>query len=296
MIALFKDRGIDAIHDVEAAVQLLEDVRVRAEFAVKLKQFLTTLELVLPRPEALPFVRDSEVLSEIYTKARQRYREGLPQLDKSVGRKVQLLIDQHIVSLGIDRRIPPISITDAKFADHVGKQVSDRAKASEMEHAIRHHIKKKFDEDPVHYQALSVRLEELLAKFGENWDQLVLVLQDFVAEVAKGRTKDDDTGLDPLLHAPFYDLLKRERSRHPPPNSLDLKHLAALTITLVERVIRDEVSNVGFWKSAPRQDDLRRRIFIFLDDHELIDFDHADAVADRLMELAKANHHKLTRG
>lgn len=38
------------------------------------------------------------------------------------------------------------------------------------------------------------------------------------------------------------------------------------------------------------------QIFRFLDESEIVDFDRADAVADRLMELAKANDHKLTRG
>jgi type I restriction enzyme, R subunit len=162
-MGLFQARNVDASRDEEAAVEALADERLRAEFTVKLKQFLATLDLVLPRPEALPFVRDATVLGEIYARARNRYREGMPQLDKSIGRKVQALIDEHIVSLGIDPRIPPIAITDAKFGEQVGRQVSDRAKASEMEHAIRHHIRKKLDEDPVHYQKLSERLEETRA-------------------------------------------------------------------------------------------------------------------------------------
>jgi type I restriction enzyme R subunit len=264
---------------------------------VKLKQFLATLDLVLPRPEALPFVRDAERLGEIHARARNRYREGLPQLDKSVGRKVQALIDHHIVSLGIDPRIPPIAITDAKFAEQVGRQVSDRAKASEMEHAIRHHIKKKLDEDPVHYQKLSERLEEILHKFGDSWEQLSLALQAFVEEVTKGRKKDEGLpGLDPQIHAPFFDILKEERGKTSPVSKKDQEWLAGLTLDMVDRLIRDEVSNVGFWKSATRQEELRGKLFIFLDDNNVVDFDAADGVADRLMDLAKANHVKLTRG
>ena len=37
-------------------------------------------------------------------------------------------------------------------------------------------------------------------------------------------------------------------------------------------------------------------VFTFLDDHEIVPFDRADAVADRVMELAKANHTKLVSG
>ena len=76
----------------------------------------------------------------------------------------------------------------------------------------------------------------------------------------------------------------------------DQQWLANLTLDMVDRLIRDEVSNVGFWKSATRQEELRGKLFVFLDDNNIIDFDSADAVADRLMDLAKANHERLTRG
>jgi type I restriction enzyme, R subunit len=295
VLGLFRVRDIDPIQDIEAAVELLADERLRAEFSVKLKQFLATLDLVLPRPEGLPFVSDAAALGEIYTRARNRYREGLPELGKSVGRKVQRLIDEHIISLGIDPRIPPIAITDAKFAEHVVRQVSPRAKASEMEHAIRSHIKKKLDEDPVHYQRLSERLEEILQKFGEDWEQLTLALKAFVEEVNAGRKKDESIGLHPQLHAPFFDVLKEEREKETLLHSADKKWLAELTVDMVERLIRPEVRNVGFWKSAPRQGELRGRLVLFLDENEIIDLDAADAVADRLMELAKANQDKLAQ-
>ncbi|MCA9630971.1 MAG: type I restriction endonuclease subunit R [Myxococcales bacterium] len=295
VLGLFRVREVDPIRDIEAAIELLADERLRAEFAVKLKHFLATLDLVLPRPEALPFVNDAETLGELYTRARNRYREGLPQLGKAIGRKVQRLIDEHIISLGIDPAIPPIAITDAKFSDHVTRQVSPRAKASEMEHAIRSHIKKKLDEDPVHYQQLSERLEEILKRFGEDWEQLSLALKDFVAQVTEGRKRDSDVGLDPQLHAPFFDVLREERVKEKPVGAADKKWLADLTVDMVERIIRPEVRNVGFWKSASRQDELRGRLFIFLDDNEIVDFERADAVADRLLELAKANHSKLER-
>lgn len=298
VMGLFEARHVDAIKDAEAAVEALGDERLRAEFTVKLKQFLATLDLVLPRPEALPFVRDAMKLGEIYARARNRYREGLPPLGKSVGCKVQALIDKHIISLGIDPRIPPIAITDAKFAEQVGRQISDRAKASEMEHAIRHHIKKKLDEDPVHYQKLSERLEGILSKFGDSWEQLALALQEFVdQQVMKGRAHDEGVpGLDPQVHAPFFDILKEERSKTAPVSQKDQQWLAELTLDMVDRLIRDEISNVGFWKNATRQEELRGRLFVFLDDNSVVEFDCADAVADRLMDLAKAIHGKLTRG
>jgi hypothetical protein len=98
-------RGVEDLDDSEPAVQLLADERVRAEFTVRLKQFLDTLDLVLPRPEGLLYVKDAKRLSFIYTRARNRYREGMPTLGKSIGPKVRKLIDEHIISLGVDPKI-----------------------------------------------------------------------------------------------------------------------------------------------------------------------------------------------
>lgn len=294
VMGIFEQRDVDPRDGFEAAVLLLADERLRAEFSVKLKQFLATLDLILPRPEALPYVGDAKRLGEIYTRARNHYREGLPPIGKDTGRKVQRLIDQHVISLNIDPKIPPVPITDPRFAERIrSKPVSDRAKASEMEHAIRSHIKKKLDEDPVHYQRLSERLEEILKKFKGDWKQQVIALSEHLEEVKKGRREDEDLGLDPRLHAPFFDLLKRAREEEAPVHGADVRWLADLTVDLVDRVLRPGVDVVGFWKSPPRQEDLRGAVFRFLDENEIVDFDRIDPLADRLMELAKANDRKL---
>ncbi len=288
---LFESRGVHDLSATEACVVLLSDERLRAEFTVKLKQFLDTLDLVLPRPEGLPFVKDAKTLAFIYARARNRYREGMPVLGKSIGGKVRELIDEHVISLGIDPKIPPISITDAEFADHVAKQASPRAKASEMEHAIRHHIRKNLDQDPVHYTKLSERLEAILKQFGENWDQLALALKDFIEEVEAGR-QEAPPGLDPQTQGPFLAILNEEREKQGPVSDTDLGWLAGLTIQLVG-YIRSQTSVVGFWSNAYAREVLRGQIFTFLDDYEIVPFEDADGVADRLMELAKANQDKL---
>src|SRR5690606_5348421 len=179
--------------------------------------------------------------------------------------------------------------------DHVSRQISPRAKASEMEHALRSHIKKKLDEDPVYYQKLSERLEEILEKFDKDWEQLVMALQDLVEKATQGREKDDSNGLDPQLHAPFFDLLKQEREKEASLSGSDVKWLAELTVRMVDEIIRGTIHVVGFWKSPTRQQELHGRLFVFLDENEIVEFDRAEAVADRVMELAKANQHKLTR-
>ena len=42
-----------------------------------------------------------------------------------------------------------------------------------MEHAAKHHISAKMGEDPAYYRKLSQRLEDILQRFQDDWDELV---------------------------------------------------------------------------------------------------------------------------
>jgi type I restriction enzyme, R subunit len=164
---IFVQRGVQpeaTPSGVDSCVLLLEDERVRAEFDVALKLFLDTLDTVLPRPEALPFIDDAALFGEIQVMARRRYRDTVdgdfdPHKYKE---KVRRLIDDHITVLDLSQKVRPIRITDAHFAAHVNAMPSHRTKASEMEHALRYHIRQHLDEDPVYYERLSERVDEIL--------------------------------------------------------------------------------------------------------------------------------------
>ncbi|NTU82077.1 MAG: type I restriction endonuclease subunit R [Chloroflexales bacterium] len=75
-LALFHDHGIPDIADVNACVELLRDVPLRATFSVLLREFLKSLDIVLPRPAALPYVRDAKILGFINKSAANLYRDG----------------------------------------------------------------------------------------------------------------------------------------------------------------------------------------------------------------------------
>jgi type I restriction enzyme R subunit len=52
-------------------------------------------------------IRRRQALAYIYARARNRYKDT-PVLGKDVGAKVRKLIDDHVISLGVDPKIPPI--------------------------------------------------------------------------------------------------------------------------------------------------------------------------------------------
>jgi type I restriction enzyme, R subunit len=307
---IFLERGLDRFDtedDVEACVTVVEDERLRVAFEVALKQFLTTLDIVMPRPESLPFHRDAKFFGMVQVRARRRYREG-DTFDVSLyGEKVRSLIDDHVLALGVDQKIPPVSITAPDFRSKVSALRTDRAKASEMEHAVRYHIRKHFDEDPAHYTKLSEKLDQILEALKEQWDQLALALSDLVDQALEGR-QVDATGLDPQTEAPFYGLLGQEleaqetvdRGEGATPAALSPAQeeiLRAATVTLVGH-LREEIAVVGFWQNSYAQEMLRKWVVQHLDGQQvdgrdLFHLDSLPELADRVVELARANRSRL---
>ena len=297
VMELFRQRGVESLADTEACVDLLADEKLRAEFAVKLKAFLATLDTVLPRPEGLPFSGNAKQLAYIYARARNRYKDT-QVLGKDVGAKVRKLIDDHVISLGIDPTIPPIQLTDAKFDAHMAKSANDRAKASEMEHAIRAHIRQHLDEDPVLYRKLSERLNELLETLGDHWSAILAQLQQLIDDLRSGQTAATDAPADlPAHYAPFLRTVLDAVCAQQTPTEPQLLRLKDVTVELVDLLVQEIKGNRGLWSAHKRsaQDDLNGRLFAYLMHLRppLVDVDKAGVLADKLLEQARANHDRL---
>lgn len=283
-------QGVTDIHDVDASLHALRDVRVRAEFVVKLKQFLESLEIVMPHPQALPFVADAKLLGFINKAAANLYRDGQLNI-MGVGRKVRNLIDTYIVSNGINPTIPPISIMDADFEQSASKHRSPRTNAAEWEHALRYQLNKDFNQDPAYYRKLSARLEEILTRLKDQWVELIEALRALSQEVKEGR-QSDRTGLDPRTQLPFLGILMEE-SGISSSDDAAVGRLAAFTIELVEH-IRQEIRLVDFWRNLHAQDSLRRWVVKTLDDHDIVPFSSQTKTATSIIDLARALHLRLT--
>lgn len=299
VVDLFRQRGIESLDDTEACVEALGSERLRAEFAVKLKAFLASLDTVLPRPEGLPYSGDAKRLAYIYARARNRYKDT-PVLGKDVGAKVRKLIDDHVISLGIDPKIPPIQLTDAEFDTHLARTANDRAKASEMEHAIRSHIRKHADEDPVLYRKLSERLNEILKSLGEQWNEVIAQLQKIIDDLRTGTVGTADAPSDLPEHcAPFLRTVLDVVCAGQAPTSAELLRLKDVTVELVELLVQELRGNRGIWSPSKRadQDNLNGQLFEHLMRLRppLVDAEKAGLLADKLMEQARASHDKLVQ-
>lgn len=147
--------------NLEACLKILEPEDVREEFNQAFKRFSLSLDMVLPDPAGLRFLPDLRWLSDIRATARNRFRDETFDL-AGCGEKVKKLIEEHVQTTGITVLTEPVSIFSKEFDDAIERLSSPEAKASEMEHALRHEISIRIEENPVYFKSLQQRLEALI--------------------------------------------------------------------------------------------------------------------------------------
>lgn len=283
-----------SIKDQHACVEALEDPQLRCLLRTRLKEFFETLDLVLPRPEGLPYLQDAKTLAFIQARAHNKYRAAGPLIGQEIGAKVRALLDAHIQATDPLLLVPPIEITHPDFEKHVRQQKSPRAQASEMEHTLRYHIRIHLDEDPAYYETLSEKLERLFAEMRGDWELVASSLQKLLGETLRGRGVEElPQGITPT-DAPFYFRLKQKVYGTSTLSEKQIECLAKLTAALVKK-IKEEIALVEFWNNTHAQETLRKEIVVKLDDEGLVPLGELEELADLLMELAKTNDAKLRR-
>ena len=272
-------------NDIESCVWVLADDEKRAAFERDFKQFLKSMDIIMPSKEAAPYLDDLKFLGQVNIHARNRYRDD--QLNISgCGKKVRKLIEENIYSIGVDPKIEPIAIIAKEFTEYVAKITDPRAKASEIEHAIKHHITVNIENDPEYYKKLSERLKSILQAQHEKWEDLVQLLLDFRDNIEKEKTdKEKDIGLD-STEAAFYRILSKELTGEIDPNETMREKLRSATIEVVEK-IKEATFIIDFFRKEDEINTLRRDLKHILTDHDIDDKTLRNKIIDRFVEQAE---------
>ena len=204
-------------NDLDACVRVLEPEDVRAGFDLAFRRFSRSMDMLLPDPRALAYRGDLQWLGKIRGAARARYRDE--RLDLSgCGEKVRTLIAGAVAADGIEILVREVRLFSPEFEEKIDALGTDDAKASEMEHAIRHEINVRVEENPAFYQSLREKLEAIIEERRlERLDAArQLSLLDGLREEMQGeRTLAQGVGLGARGFA-IYGLLERrlpERQR-----------------------------------------------------------------------------------
>ena len=227
--------GLD-LDDPDECIMSLENEVKRQTFQTDFQTFSKQMDIILPDSAATPFLKDLKRLGKISVGARNLYRDD--QLDiSSAGEKVRKLIEEHVYSTGIDPKIPPVDLLAVDYKEKLNQHKSSRSKASEIEHAIKHHIKINLEDDPEYYRKLSKRLENIIRRHEEKWDELVQLLLDFRGNIEDDhKKKAEDLGLS-STELSFYNILMAELTERNNDVTMD-----AQTQKKVKEVIRSLVA------------------------------------------------------
>lgn len=248
--------------DLEECVMVLEPEDVRGAFDQAFRDFAQSLDMLLPDPRALPFVEDMKWLGKIRAAAKARFRDD--RLDVSdAGAKVRKLIEEAVAAEGISVLVKEVSIFSTEFEEKVGALKTPEAKASEMEHAIRHEIHVRLEENPAFYTSLRERLEKLIEDRKQHRidaaKQLEL-LKVIKAEVQGEAEAAQQHGLTDFAYA-IYGLLKPAdpvvvRDSGAAPQTDSWSDLA----TLIQEAIAPDTSIIDWTKKEDVQRQMRQKV------------------------------------
>jgi len=280
---------------VHQAVTAMKDVRLRADFEVYLKKFLTSLDIVLPNPAANPFRVPAKRFGYLLRMTKERYKDETLDLGDA-GEKVKRLINEHLISLGINPKVPPVELLAEDFIEQLNRHAGGHveAKASEMEHAIRKHCTIHFNEDPAFYQSLSQKLEQIIQQHREDWDALTRELAQLRNEVATGRTSAV-AGLT-REQTTFYEHLTNLTFGTAPVPAERVATLKMLAATIVE-ILQETIGIIDFWGNPAEQARLRGDLadaLLMADIPEVTR--QYDRIAVEIVKLAKHRHGHLVQG
>jgi type I restriction enzyme R subunit len=266
----------------ECILSLGDDIK-RQSFQTDFSTFSRQLDIILPDPSATAFLGDLKKLGKIAIGARNLYRDE--QLDiTGVGEKVRELIEEHIYSTGINPKIPPVDLLAADYKERLNEHKTSTTKASELEQAIKHHININVEEDPEYFKKLSERLEEIILKYENKWEELVQQLLDFRDTIESDhQQKSKDLGLS-STELSFFNILLAELG-DADSLSEETQNLTKQVVQTLVQILHEATQIVDFFNKWDEQKRIKRdikRIIIENFDESLV-----EKVTERFMELAK---------
>ncbi len=279
--------------DLESCVSVLGPEDVRADFDLAFRRFSESLDMILPDAIALPYVSDVRWLGKIRAAAAATYRDDKVDIS-DCGAKVRKLIEEAVIAEGIQILIKRVSLFTPDFEKKLNALKSDEARASEMEHALKHEIHVKLEEDPAFYSSLRDRLEQIIAdkKAKRIGAAQQLKLFEVLLKEAHGREQAaSELGMSEASLAIYGLLIERKgapvaEAAVPAYGGKPLDDAKQTLASLIEELIEPQVSIVDWVHKEEIQKEMRRLIKRQLHAAQFPE-DRREVVAEHIVELMK---------
>lgn len=271
--------------DLEGCIQKLEPEDVRNEFDMSFKKFAESMDMILPSPKAKPYLNDLKYLGKVRQLAKSRYREDSMDIS-DCGEKVKELIEEYLFVSNIEVLHDPVDILSNKFEKQLEEATTPEAKAAEMEHAIKHEIKIKIEENPVLYTSLRERLEELIQRRKDRQmtiEELLEEYSDMVQAMRNNAQKGEEHGFTREQY-PFFQMLEQKL-----PDEKDKEALKELTHIITEDI--QEQAVIEWTEKEDVKREMRKKIKRQLRVSKCPK-DKIEGLTQQLMDLAEVHYKK----
>jgi len=280
---------------VHEAVKLLKDEKIRADFDVYLKKFLMSMDIILPNKAAHAYRVPAKRFGYILRVTKERYKDESLNLGDA-GQKVRDLINEHLISLGINPKVPPVELLSDDFIDQLNQHSGGNAeaKASEMEHAIRKHCTVHHDEDPAFYKSLSQKVESLIVQHHDQWEKLAEELEKLRTVAIEGRKQGED-GMSREAST-FFEHIANEAFDNGEVPAAAKPQMKALMEAIVD-TLQESIASIDFWNNSDKQKKTRSEIKTALTLTGIPKMKaKRERIAIEIMKLAKNRHDELLKG
>ncbi|WNI29072.1 hypothetical protein [Streptomyces sp. ITFR-6] len=247
---------------------MLEDPLLRADFDELARDFLSALNAVLPRPEALKYEAFAGLLGEVQYLARRRYLDGRDDFSpRRYGAKIRQLMARHLKVTNIEQRVPPVELTPPDFMERVNANSDARTRVSYMSSSVKVRIAAEIGSDRARYTRFSRRLDEILQQMRDDFEKAAVELTRLVGDMNENEAEDANagSGLDPWTERPVHGLLVQELEDGAlTPPGADLTAAArALTVEIAGHVRSPDIVHLTDTRDRVRKhlrDSLERHV------------------------------------
>ena len=197
-------------------------------------------------------------------------------------------MDQHILSTGVDPKIPPVDLLAANFKESTEAVKSEESRASEIESAIKHHITINLDEDPEYYRSLSLRLRDIIEKTAGKWDQQLELLLGMVNNIGgEHQQAANDLGLSETEFA-FYNILMAEvTALKGDVLEVDTEEEIKATTQALVTIFDEATQIVDFFNKQDEVKRMKKEIKLVILDTSFGERAIVSVLQDRFMDLGK---------
>lgn len=194
-----------AVEDIETWFTLFYDEEIRFKFVELFKEYVKNLDMLYPAAIALDFIKEFKEYSALNTQAMEYEEDDTSKINS---KKLQSIVDEYLVSKGIEVKIKPIEIFSEEFVKKTNSRKSSKAKAAEIEKALTKYLTVNMPLDPSLYGAFLEMLKKILEQFKENWDEIYKRLEELRGKLKK-KEEDLSYGLT-RIQKPYLNLFAKE--------------------------------------------------------------------------------------